>query len=649
MKKRLLWASLLVIVLGLMWIPSLRGVLGTESSFASNYDHVYAFNVQSGYYGFSHKLYTFVPSSLYDYYHGETHSLSYDDDYSKFVTPSAFESIADNIRNVTRDMPYSDEQFANAVLMLVHQVSYVKSDVKYPVETIVDNSGDCKVLSLLAASIMKAGGLDVVLFYYKGLSPSHINVGVYLPYTPFYHTWWMTPTGYEYNNKTYWMAECTSLADWKVGDQPSLLAGATPEIISLENCEESSPAHVSSSLDSPLVPSSISINLSTENSSVGNGEQTLTVSGSISPAYSGKSVVMYVNQNGYPCNISRTVTDDLGNYSLTWNFTSTGTYQIRTSWSGASNYTGADSETLTVFVGSYSYPQSGGDETSGYYWGPGTGDASASAFAAYPVNQIVRKQEFLNSNLTGKDVVVSGEFVVLGTGQNTTMQNSNITITIPRTEYTVRLPGSRQWITVTRPEQNITVPGPQPINNQFGFILQHNGEDNYTASVRVLNDNDLSQITKQLDGNNASFIDASMITRANTWYKVMARISEDEITAKLYDENGTLLKSIVARNDAMSINESGIMMRYDANAVVAFKNLTAETIDQLTPTPAPPVEDNQVPTNALGLLAPYVGLTMLLVVAVATIAYVMKRKRVADDEQLKRISRPSNLRHLRGW
>ena len=172
----------------------------------------------------------------------------------RFVTPGAFKSIAESIQNVTRDMPNSDEQFANAVLMLVRQVSYVRSDVKYPVEALVDNSGDCDVLSLLAASIMKAGGLDVVLLYYKGLSPSHMNVGVYLPYKPVYRTWWMAPTGFEYDNKTYWMAECTPRGEWKVGDRPELLTNAEPQIISLENCEKSSPAHVSSSLDSSLDP-----------------------------------------------------------------------------------------------------------------------------------------------------------------------------------------------------------------------------------------------------------------------------------------------------------------------------------------------------------------------------------------------------------
>src|SRR4030065_2007035 len=133
----------------------------------------------------------------------------------------------------------------------------------------------------------------------------------------------MAPTSYEYNGTKYWMAECTQLGEWKVGDQPELVAGAEPLIIPLENYEKSSPAEVASSLDNPLIHTSISINLTSENSSVGEKERALRISGSISPAYSGKSVVTYVSQNGSSWNTFRTVfTDDLGNYLLTWNFTS---------------------------------------------------------------------------------------------------------------------------------------------------------------------------------------------------------------------------------------------------------------------------------------------------------------------------------------
>src|SRR4030067_2602453 len=317
MVKRLFQILLLVISFGLVWSSSLMEVFGPDYSFASNYDRTYSFYVHDGYYSVGHRLYVSVPPSIFDYYRSENHSLYSESDYSKFVTPDAVRSIAESIQSVISNKTYSDEEFANAVLMLVHQVSYVESSAKYPTETIVDNAGDCDVLSLLAASIMRAGGLDVVLLYYKGLSPRHMNVGVYLPYAPVYHSWWMTPTYYEYNGTKYWMAECTQLFEWKVGDQPEIVAGAEPWIISLKNCEKSSPAEVASSLDNPLIHTSISINLTSENSSVGEKKHAFTISGSISPAYSMKRVVMYVSQDGSSWNTFRTVfSDDLGNYSL---------------------------------------------------------------------------------------------------------------------------------------------------------------------------------------------------------------------------------------------------------------------------------------------------------------------------------------------
>jgi hypothetical protein len=574
------------------------------NSFASNYDRTYSFNVQFGH--GSHKLYISVPPSLYDYYHGKTRSLSYDGDYSKFVTPNAFKSIAESIQNITRNVPYSDEQFANAVLMLVHQLPYAIGDMKYPVETLVDNSGKCDTLSLLAASIMKAGGLDVVLLYYEGLSPSHMNVGVYLPYAPAYRTWWMTSIGYEYDNKTYWMAECTSLGEWKVGDQPGLLAGVKPQIISLENCEKSSPAQVSSSLDSPLISSSLSINLSSENSSIGGGEPTLTISGSISPAYSGKSVAMYVNQYGTSCNTFRTVTDDLGNYSLTWNFTSTGTYYIRTSWSGASNYAGSDSETLTVFIG---FPKSVVlFKVPDYDYVLGLAGA-----AAYELRVRQGVKEFLKSNVLGTGVLLSGEFIMLRSGQTTTISRSGQRIS------------SWQTVTLTTGVQPLRLPDDfnLTVNNQFGFILRNNGGNNYTASVRGLDDYDISQIT-QLGGNGTAFMNASMVIRENTWYNVVARMSENETTAELYDMNGTLLESMATRDDAISISEFGILLANNTDKAIVFKNLKVETLNQ----PIQPIEGNKNAVDERELLALYINLTILLAAAFAAVVYVKKRKKV---------------------
>jgi hypothetical protein len=534
-------------------------IMPSDSS-AINYDRTYTFYLQYGYPEFGQRLHISVQPSLYSYYSSKSHRIYRESDYSKFVTPDAVKPIAENIQYMTRNMLHSDEQFANAVLMLVHQIAYVKSDAKYPVEAIVDNSGDCDVLSYLAASIMKAGGLDVVLLHYNERSPSHINIGVYLTHTPIYHLWWMTPKCYEFNGKKYWVAECTSQADWKVGDQPSKFAGANASIISLENCEKSSPAHVASSLDTPLIPSSISINLSPEPSNVEERVRTLRISGSTSPAYPWRRVVMYVTQDGSSSSTFETAFTDLfGNYSLAWNFTSTGTYYIRTSWSGVSNYAGSDSETLTVFVRltqpSFKF------EVPNYYWGAGPDyKSSRASAAAYNILFGQSVKEFLKIDLSGAGVSLSGEFIMLR---------------------------SEQTVTLSRSEQKT--------NDQFGFVLRHNSGNNYSVSARVLDDHYTFQIIKRLHGNNTAFMNASLGTRKNTWYKVVAGMSEEEVTVELYDKNGTLLKSIETGDDAMSINELVVLIAYEIDIVIAFRNLKVETLNQ----PTQPVEENHIQTHRL--------------------------------------------------
>ena len=304
----------------------------TPASIVANAEKTSTFQAQ--YAILNHTVHVSVSPSLYAYYGNMSHTVNIASDYANFVTPQTVEPIAESIRNITRNLPNSNEQFADAVLSLVHQIQYALSNPQYPVETLVDNSGDCVALSTLAASIMQAGGLDVILIDYTGITPGHMNVGVYLPYTPVYHTPGMTPTDFVYNNKTYWTAEATPAENWKVGDQWNALANAVPVIIPINNTEQSSPAQVSSSLNTPLLPSSITISLSQEQSSanvsqvqssIGENPRALTISGSISPAYSRENVSIYVS-SGSSYDYFTTVTNDAGGYMLTWNFTSSGTY-----------------------------------------------------------------------------------------------------------------------------------------------------------------------------------------------------------------------------------------------------------------------------------------------------------------------------------
>jgi len=586
---------------GILLVSILLLVFITPNSFAGNYDLTYRSQVQFGL--VNHELYVSLPYSLYDYYSGLTIKLADDNEYAELVTPDAVKPIAESLRNITADNPRSDEEFANAVLMLVHQIPYANGDAKYPIETLVENSGKCDTLSLLAASIMKAGGLDVVLLYFKEVH--HINVGVNLPYEPHTTWWWLPPTGYEFDGKKYWIAECTPAMEWKVGDVPPLLADEQPYIISLENSEQTSPAHVSSKLSKPLNSSSISINLSAVPSDINDRERTLTISGSISPAYPNETVAVYFSQDGIAYGAGRTETDNWGNYSFSWNLNATGTYYVRTSWSGNSDCMGADSEILTVFLG---FPQS-----LIQFKGPGYYYTYGRAYVArheLRVRQGV--EDFLDIQLSGTGVLLTGEFIIVKSGQ---------LVTIPRIGETKE---SVEEIIIPKGMQPLRLPDDieQTTNNQFSFILRNSGGNNYSVNVRGLDNYDMTRIDK-LGGNGTALMNTSACIQENTWYKVVARISEDEITAELHDSNGTLLESIATTGDAANVNELVILLANNTDRAVAFKSLNVETLGS---TPQLPESNEKAATDS-ELLAPNVTFAILLATIFAAVVYAKKRKK----------------------
>lgn len=322
-------------------IVFLVGLSLPYSCSATNYTHSYWLLDQPD--GSNrYKLTVSVTSSLYEYYRGKDHDLI-SLNFGRFVTPYALEPIAESLWSV-----YSDEEdFANGVLMIVHQVPYVESaPQKYPVETIVQDEGDCDLLSFVAASIMMAGGLDVVLFYYE--AEKHMNVGVYLPSTPddarsaVYY--------FDYSGKPYYLAEPTGGSwekGWRVGECPEELKEASAQIITLENAEQLSPGQVSSSY-SALASSSISLTLSSTYIVQGG---TVTVNGQITPSDSNRTVTVYVRKSGSQWSVLGTaLTGSDGKFSFLWIPRSASTYYIRASWSGNSDYAGADSNIHTLLV-----------------------------------------------------------------------------------------------------------------------------------------------------------------------------------------------------------------------------------------------------------------------------------------------------------
>jgi hypothetical protein len=568
-------------------------------------------------------LYVSIPPSLYNYYGNESCKVNKDADYVRLVTPKVVEPIAARIKNLTSALPNGDEQFANAVLGLVHQIPYNVTGPKFPVETLVDNSADCTALSLLAASIMKAGGLDVVLIHYTGISPGHINVGVYLPYRPAFHTVFMAPTSFEYANKTYWTAEATAEADWKVGDQSGSLAVAQPVIIPLDNVEDSSIGRVSASLSLPLLPSSIDLSLSQQQSSDRENGRSLIISGSILPAQSNNSIIVYVNHNGASSNCFVTLTDNYGSYMLIWNFTSDGTYYITTSWNGDSNYAGADSETLAVFIGPESLVQF---QTTVYNY-----IYARAGMGSYALRPFLGVNNFLCIPL-GTNVSFSYDFAVLPTGhEGSNVQTENVTI--PARKQTIFMP-RRQTRTIVIPESTLIVPtnvplGLQPlrlpddfnktINNKFCLFLHSSSADNYSLSLKGLNSYDMTEM--QDPESNTTFANASGLIEENIWYNVMAVIATNGITIDIKEKNGTLVQNETTPYDTTGTKEMVILITDNVDSAIAFRNLE---IQMLNETAKQSLEKSNPPSSG-GELAPYIVMSFLLALIFATVMVLIAK------------------------
>ena len=231
--------------------------------------------------------------------------------------------------------------------MIVHQIPYDETLlVKYPVETIVENKGDCDLFSYVACSIMKAGGLDVVLLYYE--SEAHMNAGVHLSHEPY------DVRGQAYyvtcNDIRYYVAECTGdnwENGWRIGECPNDLKDASPEVITLENCEQGASGQVCASYET-LDSSEISLTISSTNVIQGS---TITLSGQLSPSLQNKTVTVYIKTNNLAWTVLDTVTTDSnGRFAYVWSVEVAGMCYIRASWSGDNDYAGGDSQIQSVMV-----------------------------------------------------------------------------------------------------------------------------------------------------------------------------------------------------------------------------------------------------------------------------------------------------------
>ena len=282
-----------------------------------------------------------ITPELHEHYLQKSHQLT-QGNFGSFVTPYSLELVASDIRSIST----GEENFVNLVLMIVHQLPYeIVEEAKYPVETIIDNKGDCDCFSFFAASLLKAEDFDVVLLYYE--EESHMNIGVHLPQPP---TEARTPISYvDYMGTRYYMAECTGedwQNGWRVGERPPELEDAQVTVVTLENYEQIAPGRVSSSFGS-LEDSAISLTI--PSNCVREGVP-LVMNGQVSIPNPGGTVTLYAGAGNSWFSIGTVDLDSNGRFSLTWIPTAWGQYFLKASWSGNDEYAGADSQFISIYV-----------------------------------------------------------------------------------------------------------------------------------------------------------------------------------------------------------------------------------------------------------------------------------------------------------
>jgi len=160
-----------------------------------------------------------IPQSLYDYY--VERQRVYTEDYSIYVThpndDEYIDTLIDKIEEVATNAGYDEMETVNFAVSFIQSLPYAVDSVttsydeypRYPIETLVDNGGDCEDTSILTAAILNEMGYGTVLLSL----PNHMAVGIL-------GSEGMSGTYWEHNSGKYYYLETTG-SGWEIGELPS--------------------------------------------------------------------------------------------------------------------------------------------------------------------------------------------------------------------------------------------------------------------------------------------------------------------------------------------------------------------------------------------------------------------------------------------
>ena len=169
--------------------------------------------------------YTFgIHTDWYDYYKNKPRTENVGSSHYITSNDLIIKGRASTIKDEAEEDGTSKVRLAASFIQSLH---YAKDSgtgydeyPKYPVETLVEETGDCEDTSYLAASIIAAMGIDVVLVEFD----NHLGVGVWCD--------GCLGSYYEVDNREYYYLETTG-EGWELGELPEEYQGKEARIIKL--------------------------------------------------------------------------------------------------------------------------------------------------------------------------------------------------------------------------------------------------------------------------------------------------------------------------------------------------------------------------------------------------------------------------------
>ncbi len=162
--------------------------------------------------------------AVYYHYQGLSHKVRDYDDFLRFATPKdeLLVDFAGELHKLTEKEGFDEVEEASFLLSFVQSLKYTADNVttgigeypRYPIETLVDQNGDCEDTAILLASLAEALGIQAALILLPDAAEDagHAAAGLAVNATGSY---------YNSGELNYYYAETTS-PGWDIGEMPEL-------------------------------------------------------------------------------------------------------------------------------------------------------------------------------------------------------------------------------------------------------------------------------------------------------------------------------------------------------------------------------------------------------------------------------------------